>query len=90
MASSKSPLLLRATDKVTPFSRPDSSHNLLTHRLLRVFQYDLVTTEYRGYDNQELQAGEVPTNARAKMESISQESLHLSSTVRTEDHTRMD
>jgi hypothetical protein len=70
MAFSGTPLLSRATDKVTFISHPTNSDNLFTYRLLWVFQYDLVTTEYRGYNNQELQAGKVPTNARATIESF--------------------
>ena len=57
-----------------------------------MFQYDLVTTEYRGYNNQKLQAGKVPTDTRTTIESICQEPLSLVNTVtiRTEDHTSTD
>ena len=87
MVSSRTPLLSRTTDKITSISHP-SSDNIFTYWLVWVFQYDLVTTEYRGYNNQELQAGKVPTNARAAIESFT--ILVNTVTVLTEDRTRMD
>lgn len=54
-----------------------------------MFQYDLVTTEYRGYNNQELQVGKVPTNACATIESFVKNHVNTV-TLRTEVRTSTD
>ena len=91
MASLRSPLLSRATDKDIYISHPTTSDSLFTYRLLWMFQYDLVTTEYRGYNNQELQAGKVPANARSTIEPLCQTIfLVYTVTLLTEDRTNTD
>ena len=60
----------------------------LSYRLLRMFQYNLVATKYRGNDDQELQGGEIPTNA-CPTARLDLKSHDPGNTVRTGDRTRM-